>query len=146
MASGAARIVWATALSCVLALTSALLVGQGASIRKHRWWTDPCVQRQLALLPEQVDRLDTIFARDWSARIALHTKVTRLDAELQRLIQIGAGNDRVMHLIDALEALRRQQNTRRQLMLLEMYRVLTPPQRVTVKLRSIAAACLPNTY
>lgn len=139
-----ARIVWASALSCVLAVTSALLVGQRVQGRTHRWWTDACVQRQLALSPEQVHELDAIFARDRSARIALHRKITRLDSELQRLIQIEADDDEVMHVSDDLEASRGQQNIRRQLMLLAMFRVLTPPQRLAIKSRSIAAACIPN--
>jgi Spy/CpxP family protein refolding chaperone len=115
----------------MLWLSLALLGAQSPPGVVGRWWRDPSIQHDLALTPSQVRRLETIFERDLPARIAMHEKIRRMDADLLRVI----GNEdegRVRQFIDDLEALRQRQNTRRALMLLEMYRTLTPRQRLTL--------------
>lgn len=63
-------------------------------------------RRQLALSPEQVSQLDSIFNRDRGARIELYQKLARLDAELRHTIEIGEADDAtVMRLSDKLETL-----------------------------------------
>jgi Spy/CpxP family protein refolding chaperone len=114
----------------LVAVTSAVVTGQPISQKRSQWWRDPAVQRQLALSTEQIERLDAIFNRDLSVRPALYNQITRLDAQLRQTIELGEVDDSTLvRLIDELETLRRQRNTRRQLMLLAMYKVLTPSQR-----------------
>jgi Spy/CpxP family protein refolding chaperone len=73
--------------------------------------------------------LDAIFDHDLPVRIELYKEITRLDAELRRMIEVGEADDAmVMRLADELQTLRRQRNTRRYLTLLAMYKVLTPSQ------------------
>jgi len=100
-----------------------------------RWWRDSSVRRDLRLTAGQTGRLDAIFESDLSARLALHREIQRMDAELLRLIG-DEDEPRVLQFIDELEVLRRKQNTRRTLMLLEMYKVLTPAQRAQLSSRS----------
>jgi Spy/CpxP family protein refolding chaperone len=100
-----------------------------------RWWRDPSIQRDLRLTPAQARRLDVIFESDLQARLALHREIQRMDAELLRLI-LDEEDARVLQFVDDLQALRRKQNTRRALMLLEMYKVLTPTQRAQLASRS----------
>jgi Spy/CpxP family protein refolding chaperone len=119
-----------TAVCVVIGTTAAILAGQGVFAGRHRWWRDPAIQRELALSPQQVQLLDTIFERDRPARIALYEKLARRDAALRRTIDAGEADDAtVMRLSEEVETLRRQRNTRRTRMLLAMYRVLTPSQR-----------------
>jgi Spy/CpxP family protein refolding chaperone len=118
-------------------VTSAVVTGQSISPKRSPWWRDQAAQQQLALSTEQIERLDAIFNRDLSVRLDLYNKITRLDTQLRQTIELGEVDDRtLMRLIDELETLRRQRNTRRQLMLLAMYKVLTPSQRSALASRS----------
>jgi len=128
---------WLAVVATLLGVASVVLAGQAVSARRSRWWRESAIQQQLALSSDQVHQLDAIFDRDLSARIELYKKITRLDTELRKMIEIGEADDgTVMRLSDELESLRRQRNTRRQLMLLAMYKVLTPSQRLKLALRS----------
>lgn len=100
-----------------------------------RWWRDSSIQRDLGLTAAQARRLDVIFESDLSARLALHHKIQRMDAELLRIIR-DEDDDSVLRFVDNLQALRRQQNIRRALMLVQMYRVLTPTQRARLASRA----------
>jgi Spy/CpxP family protein refolding chaperone len=118
-------------------LSLAVSAAQYPSGIVNRWWRDRSIQRHLALTAAQVNQLETIFERDLPARIALHQKIRGMDVELLRVFQ-DEDEARVLKFIDDLEALRRKQNTRRALMLLEMYKLLTPMQRT--RLTAISAA------
>jgi Spy/CpxP family protein refolding chaperone len=114
-----------TLLLCgVTVLSSVAAAAQGGRL----WWTEPAIQRNLNLSAAQVARLGAIFGRDLPARRSLHEKIRRLDAALARAIS-DDDDKRVIRLSAELEALRTQQHARRSLMLLEMYRTLTPSQR-----------------
>jgi hypothetical protein len=77
-------------------------------------------------------------------RLDLYNKITRLDAQLRQTIELGEVDDStLMRLIDELETVRRQRNTRRHLMLLAMYKVLTPSQRSALASRSRRARSAP---
>jgi Spy/CpxP family protein refolding chaperone len=125
---------------CIMAwLSLAASAAQYPSGIGNRWWRDRSIQRHLALTAAQVNQLETIFERDLPARIALHQKVRGMDAELLRVLH-DEDEARVLQFIDDLEVLRRKQNTRRALMLLEMYKLLTPTQRTKLTAMSAARA------
>lgn len=116
------------ALCAMGSVASASLSAQRTAGSRHAWWSDAAIQRALGLSPFQVTQLATIFNRDLPARRAVNDNIRRLDAQLIRVI--GDEDDAAAMRVSAqLDALRRQQNTRRSLMLLEMYRTLTPAQR-----------------
>jgi Spy/CpxP family protein refolding chaperone len=124
---GSMRRVIASALLC--AITGLSVAGAvSADGTRKPWWADPSIQCQLNLTTRQVSRLSAIFKRDLPARRVLNERIRQLDARLHHAIQddnreISSG------LAAQVEDLRRQQNTRRSLMLIEMYRTLTPAQR-----------------
>jgi len=88
------------------------------------------VQRLLNLTRTQVERLDTVFERDRSERVALRRKIAEMDRLLRRiLLRARAEDEAVKRLSEQVEALRAQHNVRRTLMRLAIYRRLTPEQR-----------------
>jgi hypothetical protein len=106
-------VTWLAAMCALLAVTGAIVTGQAISPKRNRWWRDPATQQQLALSREQIDRLEAIFNRDLHVRIELYNEITRLDTELRRTIELGEVDDNaLMRLIDELETVRRQRNTR----------------------------------
>lgn len=95
-----------------------------------RWWRKPDVQRLLNLTRTQVERLDTVFERDRSERVALRRKIAEMDRLLRRiLLRARAEDETVKRLSEQVEALRAQHNVRRTLMRFALYRRLTPEQR-----------------
>ena len=120
-----------SAATCVLvcAMATAAIASQAASAAPKRWWRDPAFQHDLRLTSEQVRQLDSIFERDLPARIALHRQIAQLDRELLRVIELEADAAEVMRRIEDVEHLRAQRNVRRTLMLVAMYKTLTPAQR-----------------
>ena len=64
-------------------------------------------------------------------RLALRRELDRLDSQLQQLIERGEDDDVVVERFSArVEEVRARRNVRRTLILLEMYRILTPGQRL----------------
>jgi Spy/CpxP family protein refolding chaperone len=122
----------ASALLCgITGLTSVATNDASADDKLKPWWRDPAIQCQLNLSAPQVSRLSTIFTRDLPARRALNERIRQLDARLHQAIRDD--NEAIsIRLAAHVEELRRQQNTRRSLMLIEMYRTLTPTQRARV--------------
>jgi Spy/CpxP family protein refolding chaperone len=100
---------------------------------RARWWLDPGVQRELALTEGQVQALQRTFERDLPARRALRRELNRLDSKLQQLLERAVDDDNVIERFSArVEQVRAKRNVRRTLILLEMYKVLTPAQRVAL--------------
>lgn len=126
---------------CVLALAmaTAVLAGQSEVAAPRRWWRNATIQHDLRLTSEQVQQLDSIFERDLPARIAMRQLIAQLDRELLRLIGLEA-DDAVMRLSEAVERLRAQCNVRRSLMLVAMYKTLTPAQRAKLFAMSHSSA------
>jgi Spy/CpxP family protein refolding chaperone len=118
--------------AAVLAWVSLAGLGAQHASPPKLWWRDPSIQRELGLTSAQAAKIDAIFQRDLPARIALHDTIDRLDAELRGLIS-EERDQSARQIVDQLEALRRKQAIRRTLMLLDMYRVLTPTQRGRVQ-------------
>jgi Spy/CpxP family protein refolding chaperone len=121
------------ALCMAMVVASAAVNAENDSTRRSRWWDDEDIQRELHLSPAQVKSLDATFERKLPERIARQHRIEELDQELQHVIDRGEADDEtVMRLSGQVEALRSQQNVRRALMLLAMYKVLTPDQRMVL--------------
>ena len=135
------RRMWSVA-SLVLgfAMATGVVAGQAEIPTARRWWRDPTIQHDLRLTSEQVRRLDSIFERDWPSRIALHQQIVQLDRELLRVIELGGDAAVVMRLSDEVELLRANRNVRRTLMLVAMYKALTPAQRARLFMRPRSSA------
>jgi Spy/CpxP family protein refolding chaperone len=101
--------------------------------RLIRWWRQAEIQQKLNLSKSQVERLDTVFERDRSERVALRRKIAEMDRLLRRVLERGNAEDvTVKRLSEQVEALRAQHNVRRTLMMFAMYRRLTPQQRTAL--------------
>ena len=118
--------------ACVLMLDMARPAPvYGADRTRSRWWLSPVVQQELGLTKAQVQALQSTFERGLPERVALRQNLDRLDAQLQRLIERGEADDGLVERFSArVEEVRARRNVRRTLILLEMYRILTPAQRL----------------
>lgn len=102
--------------------------------RRGRWWQAEDVQRQLGLTPLQVDALEKIFQDKLEERIRLRQDLDALEAKWQDALTRGDVDDaEAMKMIDRVEEARMRRNTARTLVLLQMYRVLTPEQRTRLR-------------
>jgi len=132
MNSPARRTTRAVLVLLVFLLGSALEVAAGSG--KIKWWRSEQFQREMALTPEQVERIDKIFQDAWPALHSAKTDLDRLERELSATIaDSSADEDRVLRLIDGVEASRSALGRTRSLMLYRMHRVLTPEQRAILK-------------
>ncbi len=94
------------------------------------------MQRDLDLTPGQVASLETAFGRTLEKRIALRQKLDEMDAALAKVIALGEADDAtVERLINKVERTRAERNVSRTLVLVEMYRILTPEQRLKLAIR-----------
>jgi Spy/CpxP family protein refolding chaperone len=101
-------------------------------VDQDRWWTAD-VQRELRLTSTQVKTLNGLFERDLPERLAAHRTLKEMDRLLERTLERGnAADEHVARLSAQVESLRAQQNVRRTLMLLAMYRTLTRDQRAAL--------------
>jgi len=117
--------------ACVLVLGMAFPTPvDGADQTRSRWWLNPVVQQELGLTKTQVQALQRTFERGLPERVALRRDLDRLDAQLQRLIERGEDDGLVERFSARVEEVRARRNVRRTLILLEMYRILTPAQRL----------------
>lgn len=70
------------------------------------------------------------FDKGRPERVALRRKIAEMDRLLRRVLERGnAEDDTVKRLSEQVEGLRAQHNVRRTLMVLALYRRLTPEQR-----------------
>ena len=118
--------------ACVLVLGMAFPTPvDGADQTRSRWWLNPVVQQELGLTKTQVQALQRTFERGLPERLALRRALDRLDGQLQRLLERGEEDDGLVERFSArVEEVRARRNVRRTLILLEMYRILTPAQRL----------------
>jgi Spy/CpxP family protein refolding chaperone len=99
-----------------------------------KWWQQEGVQRALRLTSAQVLSLESAFQGTLPQRRALGRELESLDRELQRVILAAEADDETVARLSArTEHVRAQRHVARTLMLLKMYRVLTPEQRIQLK-------------
>jgi Spy/CpxP family protein refolding chaperone len=121
-----------------LALSTLILVvglgGSQGSVRGFRWWLDPQVQHELALTDSQVAQIAREFSRTLEHRRLLRQKFDVADAELARAFARGDLSDEAAEaLVTRVEDLRRQRNVARLHLLVALYFLLTPEQRVRLR-------------
>jgi Spy/CpxP family protein refolding chaperone len=128
----AKRAVLVVLLAC--AVGGATAVAQTAPPRRGKWWQDDEVQHQLALTPQQVDTLEKIFQDKLQDRIRLRQDLDALEAQWQDALTRGEIDDAdAIRMIERVEQARMRRNTARTMVLVQMYRVLTPEQRMKLR-------------
>ena len=108
-------------------------VGAERQVHGEMWWRNAQVQRSLHLTPPQVQRLEQIFYEDFDLRAARRRMLRQLETQFAEALQAGdVTGIEESGLVDQMEELRARINVRRSLMLLAMYRTLSPGQRKTL--------------
>lgn len=125
-----ARLRFLAAACLVIAMAPGGLQGREGEEPRYHWWRVASVQKELRLTASQVEALDEIFEHKLAERVALHHEIEAMERLLERTLERGDADEKsVAALSEQLETLRAKQNIRRTLMLLAMYRTLTPEQR-----------------
>lgn len=105
---------------------------------RQPWWRAAAVQHAISLTSHQAEQLDAIYRESLPERRSLRRQ---LAAQQKRVEEIFAGgpfdDEHVRPAIHRLFAIEKERNVARVLMLIRMYRVLTPLQRD--KLEELAA-------
>ena len=117
-------------LVVLVASAPARIGAQATPPHRGKWWQEEDVQHQLGLTPAQVDDIEKVWRQDLQERIRLRQELDALEARWNDALKAGDIDDAdAGKLIDAVEDARMRRNKARALVLLEMYRVLTPEQR-----------------
>ena len=99
-------------------------------VRGFRWWSNPKVQRELALTAKQATDIETEFSRTLGHRRLLRRKYDAANAELTRALARGDLSEAAAEaVVTRVEDLRRQRNVARMRLLVTLYFLLTPEQR-----------------
>ena len=101
--------------------------------RRFAWWRADQFQKNLGLSADQVSRLEMVFQGALPDLRRGNDDLTRQEDELSRLIEMNADEAVVIKQIDKVEAIRTHLNKTRQLLLLHQRQLLTPEQRVKLK-------------
>jgi Spy/CpxP family protein refolding chaperone len=121
-----------TRLSALLGM--ALVMGTsanwGTGAQEYRWWQDRNLQHRLSLTPAQVLMLEQIYDSTVAEQRQLARSVYRLEWRSHRTMAVEHVDEtRARFEVDELEKARAKRNSSRSLMLLKMFRALTPEQR-----------------
>ncbi len=120
------------ALAATLIL--ALGLAASASAQSFKWWQNERFQRELALAPEQITRLEDIFQGAGAAMRGQKAALDRLQAELSKLVSDGRADEATAaELIAKVEMARGELGRTRGVMLYRMRRILTSDQHVKLK-------------
>jgi Spy/CpxP family protein refolding chaperone len=121
-------------VTACLALGAARAAAQVDPPRRGKWWQDQHTQREFDLTQSQVDAIERIFQDKLQDRIRLRQELVALEARWQDALTRGEiDDDEAEKLIDKVEEARMRRNTARTLVLFQIYRVLTPEQRVKLR-------------
>ena len=117
---------------CLLATSDSAAVETEQRIATQTsWWHDSDVQQALQLTTAQIAALDRAFTKDMSERVALRRKVERLDRDLQHLLgDATVDNETIVWMVTKVEELRARHKVARTMMLVALYRILTPQQQM----------------
>lgn len=120
----------AIATAVFLVMCGAAAAQAPAPARGFRWWRDAAVQQRLALTPAQIAELERTFQEKLEERRRLRQEGERADRGVAAALLRGDVSEaEALPLVRLAEDLRAKRNVTRTLMLLRLYRILTPAQR-----------------
>lgn len=118
----------------IAAALSLTMLAVPAGAQSFKWWQEERFQRELALSPEQVSRLEDIYQAAGPAMRTQKATLDRLQADLQAMVNDGRADDgAAAELIARVESARADLGRSRGLMLYRMRRLLTSDQHVKLK-------------
>lgn len=105
---------------------------------RELWWRTPAVRSAVALTFQQAEELDTIYRASLARRRELRRQFAAQQKRLQEMLSTGVFDDeQARSVVDRLSAIDKERNVARVLMLIRMYRVLTPSQRTKLEHLSV---------
>jgi Spy/CpxP family protein refolding chaperone len=114
-----------------------LLVATGTATGQERqkWWLSDWAKADLGLTEDQSREIEAVFQSLLPRMRAEKEAFDRENAALSKLMLDGASERAIGPAIDRVETTRGAVNKTRTWMLVRMYRVLTPEQRVKLQAR-----------
>lgn len=96
-----------------------------------RWWKNEKITSDLGLTADQSARIEAIFEGTFPELRQEREELERREAKLSRMLRDARVDETILaREIDRVETARASGNKTRSLMLMRMYRVLTPDQRI----------------
>lgn len=118
------------ALSAAAMLLVAAPWAYAQPVERPPWWRVAAIRTAISLTSEQAERLDAIYRESLPMRRSLRQQLAAQEKRVAEVLLVGPFDDeQVKPLIDRLFALDKERNVARTLMLIRMYRQLTPVQR-----------------
>lgn len=121
-----------TALAAAFILVTAL--AGPAHAQSFKWWQNDRFQRELAMSPEQIARIEDIYQSAGPAMRTRKAALDRLQSDLSKLVADGRAEESTADdLIAKVEAARAELGHTRGVMLYRIRRILTSDQHVKLK-------------
>jgi Spy/CpxP family protein refolding chaperone len=109
------------------------LAARPAAAGQCRWWVEPRVQGALTLTKSQVAAIEAEHSRTLNHRRLLREEFEAAHAELTRALERDDGSDAAIEaMVSRVEVLRQRRNVARTQLLVAMYFLLTPEQRIAL--------------
>jgi len=119
--------IWRGLVWCVVLAVAA---PAAAGAQGFKWWQSDKFKSDLALLPDQIARLEEVYQGLRPKLTAGKEELDRLESGLSKLIAAGeAPEGDVMKMVDQVEHSRAELAKSRTLMVYRMHRILTVDQR-----------------
>jgi Spy/CpxP family protein refolding chaperone len=130
-------------------LLAAVVLASAQPAQRQPWWKAAAIQNAISLTSHQAEQLDAIYRESLPERRRLRRQLAAQQKRVAEIFATGPFDDeRVRPVILRLFAVEKKRNVARVLMLIRMYRVLTPIQRD--KLEELSArqpgAAVPNLF
>lgn len=118
----------------VVTAVVSLAFAQPSAAQSFKWWQVERFQQEMALVPEQVARLEEIYQAAGPSMRAQKSTLEKLQSDLSAMVNDGRADDAAANdLIARVEAARADLGRTRGAMLYRMRRVLTTDQHVKLK-------------
>ena len=101
---------------------------------REPWWKTLTVRNAIELTSHQVEQLDAIYRQSLPMRRSLRRQAAALQRRVLEMLSTGVfDDDQAQRVVDRLSAIDKERKVARVLMLIRMYRVLTPSQRTRLE-------------
>jgi Spy/CpxP family protein refolding chaperone len=119
---------------CIILSLLALMWANPAQAQRFRWWMDEKFQRELAITPDQISRIDAVFRAAQPVLRAQQRALSKLEEELSKMVlEPTVDESEVEHFVTKVEAARAELGRSRTMMIFRMRRILTSDQHATLQ-------------
>ena len=119
---------------CLMLSSLTVLWANPADAQRFRWWMDDKFQRELAITPDQISRIDAVFQAAQPVLRAQQRALSKLEDELSKMVlEANIDESEVEHFVTKVEAARADLGRSRTMMIFRMRRILTSDQHVKLQ-------------